>query len=330
MNNQRTTRHLLEPLCGCASKTPTSHLLDSLAIADVVIQPEDVGTVVSPTLKLFQTIDGGPLSHPDLQTAGRIAVNHVLSDIFAKGLLPLSFSLSVEHPSNDPPECLAQFMRGVVQQLALKGTKLTKAHAAWSSRWRYHGAATGTLPAHGAFLPKQGAEAGDSIFLSKPIGVGRALRALALGLINEDDFLPITNAMLQSNRRVGSLAASLGCTSCTDVSGSGLLASLTEILLPHQGAEISLKAIPIHPLVMNQPAILDLPKSYLEDDNASIVRQRPIQGEIPLHLFSILNSAETSGGLLFTSSPRCRRDLVDNGRIEIGTITKTPQLQISQ
>lgn len=323
-------KHILSPLCGCGSKAKALHVIEALESAGIGYNPEDVGTFEIFGEKLYQTTDGGPLAHPDLEIAGRISVMHIFSDLFAKGLSPVSLAISVEHPPDASPADLGLLIGSMRNRAKEEGAVLVNGHTSIAQDWRVHGFATGRLMPASTFLAKNGAKLGDKLFLSKPVGSGRMLRLLTLGLIGEKDFAFVAESMLQSNRQIGRLASHLGCSASSDVTGFGLLGTLVEMLDNTLGAQLILEQIPCFALPRLDIDLSCIEAAYLERGNKEFVLTRKsITGKMKENALWPVFSPETSGGLLIAANPEFEAVLLAQGCTMIGNVTATNSILIT-
>src|SRR5262249_39058508 len=95
---------------------------------------------------------------------------------------------------------------------------------------KYGMAVTGTV-APDAVVRNSTGRAGDSLWLTKPVGGGLATTALKRGLASEQLIQETIAVMTELNREASSLAVALGASAMTDVTGFGLLGHLHELAL---------------------------------------------------------------------------------------------------
>ena len=83
----------------------------------------------------------------------------------------------------------------------------------------------------GKVLRKGGLKPGDVLVLTKPLGTGTILAAAMKGKARGRWIAGALEVMQQSSREAAAVLAVHGCTSCTDVTGFGLLGHMVEMAL---------------------------------------------------------------------------------------------------
>lgn len=74
-----------------------------------------------------------------------------------------------------------------------------------------------------------GAQPGDKLLLTKPIGVGIYTTSLKNGLLSEDEIVYVTKIMTTLNKTAAETMATYDVHAATDVTGFGLLGHASEI-----------------------------------------------------------------------------------------------------
>jgi len=157
------------------------------------------------------------------ETAGRIAVIASLSDLAAVGAEPSGLLLSVSLPAADPEGTQAAVARGAALACERAGVCVLGGDTSIGRSLSVTCVAAGFVPAGQALL-RVGAQAGDTLWASGPLGSGSALAAAALlgaGTMNEEDWQP--HPRLREGQGLRGLA-----TACMDTS-DGLLATLDQL-----------------------------------------------------------------------------------------------------
>ena len=144
------------------------------------------------------------------------------------------------------------------------------------------------------------AQSGDTLFLTKPLGVGIVSTAIKRGKAQASDVELASQSMRSLNRIGPSLAGINGVTALTDVTGFGLLGHLTEIMTASRlDAELFWPQIPTLPNLAH----------YVEEECvpggtgrnfASIAAHLPPLSKTQR---AILCDPQTSGGLLVAVKP---------------------------
>ena len=219
--------------CGCAAKLPASSLSSLLRNVDLpgspalVLGPEtldDAGIYrISDDQCLVQTIDYFPPVARDPYTYGQIAAANSLSDVYAMGGKPLTALAVVCFPSRTlEMEVLGQITRGAVDKLKEAGAVLLGGHSIVDPLVKYGLAVTGVVHPD-RILDNAHASPGDALILTKPIGTGVTILGVKAGMADEAQEAEANRCMSTLNRDASQIALACGATSCTDVTGFGLL-----------------------------------------------------------------------------------------------------------
>ena len=249
---------------GCAAKVGAGVLgralggLQTLDSPDVLIglsAPDDAALVRIPAGKAqVQTVDFFRAFIDDPYHFGQIAANHALGDIFAMGARPhTATAIAVVPPGLDRQTqgVLSQLMAGAVQVLNTAGCALVGGHSGEGPELSLGFAINGLLDldAQGQpvkLLRKAGAQAGDALVLTKPLGTGTLFAAHAQGRARGRWVEAALDSMAQSSQDAARTVIQHGARACTDVTGFGLLGHLVEMLQTQGlGAQLDLAALPL-------------------------------------------------------------------------------------
>lgn len=168
----------------------------------------------------------------DLVLFGKISALHALSDLWVSGIKPsgvaLSVGVSALGPSFQQLE-LRLIMRGILEVLKMHGLTLVNGHSYETKETQI------TLSVFGAsqtqnLQHKGHLQPGDSIYLSKPIGIGTALVALMQGKLGLSETEDLIKTMTTPNALNDEALKSMSAT--TDVTGFGFVGHLLECLRP--------------------------------------------------------------------------------------------------
>ncbi len=231
---------------GCAAKYPAARLQELLA-GFVPAEAEDLLVGLSPAddaavyrlddeTALVFTLDFFPPLVDDPSEFGTIAATNALNDVFAMGGRPLLALSIAEFPEDLPQETVAAILGAAERQVREAGAILAGGHTIRDKEPKYGLAVVGTVHPKGVW-PKSGAQPGDALFLTKPIGTGLVLHGAARGLVSDDAVRSATAWMSTLNRDWADVLRSFGPNAVTDVTGFGLLghayetAERSEVLL---------------------------------------------------------------------------------------------------
>ncbi|MFI5180565.1 MAG: selenide, water dikinase SelD [Thermoanaerobaculia bacterium] len=269
----------------------------------------DAETILS-TLDFFTPVVESPFDF------GRIAAANALSDIWAMGGEPLFALNVVGFPTKKLPlEVLGEILKGGAAMAAEAGVPVLGGHSTDFDVPVYGMVVTGRAKAS-AIRRNVGARSGDALVLTKAIGTGIvtvALRAKALAAANgrpfdeesgptEAEEAAAVASMARLNRDASRVAARIGVSAGTDVTGFGLLGHLGAMLRGSGvAAEISARSVPVLPGVRRLLSHGRVPggtKRNLEAARGALDAAGIAEEDLLL-----LADAQTSGGLLLAVRP---------------------------
>lgn len=263
---------------------------------------------------------------------GRIAAANALSDVWAMGAKPLVALNLVAFPTGTVPmEVLGRILDGGRDTVVAAGAALLGGHSIQDAEPKYGLAVVGVVHPD-AVLGNVGAQPGDALILTKPIGTGVITTALKRGLATDDEVAAATASMAALNRAAGEVFAEhhAAVHALTDVTGYGLVGHLLEMTGGSGvGAEITTSAVPL----------LDGARR-LADDGVFPGGTRANHAEALEHLDAtavseadalLLCDAQTSGGLLAAVAPEAAPGILAalgdancQSAVQIGVITQPP------
>ena len=289
---------------GCGAKVPQAILnavLDRLR-ADpetsrtlVLDSPDDAAPVAVPgDGPLYQTVDQFRAFIDDPYLFGRIAANHCMGDIHAMGGTPVSALVSATLPYAAPgivERDLELLLRGVLRSLSDAGAVLIGGHTAEGAEMAVGLTINGTVDP-GEPWRKSGAQPGDRLILTKPLGTGVTMAAEMARAAKGRDVDAALRGMLASNAAAVGVLRKHRATACTDVTGFGLGGHLLEMLQASDcGAVLDEAALPLLPGAADLLAAGHA--STLHPANRAALKPA-CEGTVP----EILADPQTAGGLL--------------------------------
>ncbi len=160
---------------------------------------------------------------------GRIAATNAISDIYAMGGTPLVSIAILGWPVDKlPAEVASLVIDGGRQACAEAGISLAGGHSIDAPEPLFGLAVTGIVDLE-QLKRNSGAQAGDALYLTKPLGIGILTTALKRGLLQTPHLSVARDTMVQNNAIGMALAKIEGVTALTDVTGFGLLGHLLEL-----------------------------------------------------------------------------------------------------
>jgi len=153
---------------------------------------------------------------------GAIAAANALSDVYAMGGQPfLALNIAALPPSL-PVEISAEILRGGAEKAREAGVVLAGGHTVQDKEPKYGLIVLGFVHPQ-RILSKKGAQPGDALVLSKPLGFGTVTTALKREQADPSDVAEAVGWMKRLNRQAGELAVEFGLRGGTDVTGFSLL-----------------------------------------------------------------------------------------------------------
>jgi selenide,water dikinase len=200
---------------GCAAKL-SPKLLDSVlrglprqSDANVLVgfeTSDDAGVYrISPDIALVQTTDFFTPIVDDPNLFGQIAAANALSDIYAMGGRPISALSLVGFPERGDPSTLDQIMRGGLTKMSEAGCFVIGGHSIRDDDLKFGYAVTGLIHPDKIWR-NVGAQPGDVLIFTKPLGTGVIATALKKGRASQESISAATNSMTRlrrSSRRIG-------------------------------------------------------------------------------------------------------------------------------
>jgi selenide,water dikinase len=199
-------------------------------------------------LALVQTVDFFTPVVDDPYDFGRIAAANAFSDVYAMGGRPLTALNIVCFPTDVLPlEYLSRILQGGAEIARQAGATIVGGHTIDDPEPKYGLAVTG-LVKPGEQLTNAGAQAGDVLILTKPLGTGIIATAIKQGKASEESIAAATASMAGLNKEGAEVARTHGAHALTDITGFGLLGHLTEMCgAAGVGAQLWVERLPVLP-----------------------------------------------------------------------------------
>src|SRR5215469_7986622 len=216
--------HVLQPLHGMFGDAIPSLLVGLDSADDAAVYQINEEQAIVATTDFFPPVVDDPYSF------GAIAAANALSDIYAMGGKPLFCLNLVGFPDDLDAAILTDILRGGAEKVRESGAVIAGGHTVIDREPKYGLAAIGVVHPDRIWT-KVGAEAGDILLLTKPLGTGVVTTALKNEAATEADVAAAVASMSQLNRAAADALRSLGIDvhACTDVTGFGLLGHALEM-----------------------------------------------------------------------------------------------------
>src|SRR6266581_4001447 len=200
---------------------------------------------------IISTADFFPPVVDDPYVFGAIAAANATSDVYAMGGQVLMAINLVAWPDNLDYAILSEILRGGADIVAQAGGVIAGGHTVTDKEPKYGLAVTGMVhPDH--ILTKGGAQPGDLLILSKPLGTGLITTAHKREQVDESDLAAAIASMMQLNRGASQALQRPGVYggvhAVTDITGFGLLGHAWEMASQSlAGMRFEYDALPLLP-----------------------------------------------------------------------------------
>jgi selenide,water dikinase len=245
---------------------------------------------------LLQTADFFTPIVDDPYRFGQIAAANAFSDVYAMGGEPLTAMNLVAFPCSLDLGILQEILAGGLSKIEESGAKLCGGHSVQDEEPKYGLSVTGFVE-ESKVVRNVGAKPGDTLVLTKPLGLGILTTALKRDNVSEREIEAAVEAASQLNKPARDAMQGVGVSAATDVTGFGFLGHLWEMLeASGAGAVVHRNSVPVWeravPLANDgvYPGGLKTNKKYL----AGRIKFDGIGEQDLLPLYD----PQTSGGLL--------------------------------
>lgn len=199
---------------------------------------------------LVQTVDFFPPIVDDPYYFGQIAAANALSDIYAMGGRPLTALNIVGFPPKMSPDILKQILLGGAEKIHESGAAVVGGHSIKDNELKYGVACTGIIDID-KIITNAGAQVGDRLFLTKPLGTGIITTAIKQKKAGQTDIDFVTRLMATLNRDGAELMVAHGAHAATDITGFGILGHAYEIAVASKVTiRIAFDRLPLIPNVL--------------------------------------------------------------------------------
>lgn len=263
---------------------------------------------INDDLAMIQTVDFFTPVVDDPYLFGQIAAANALSDVYAMGGEPKVALNLAAFPDCLDIEILGEILKGGADKVIEAGAVLAGGHTISDNEPKYG------LCVSGFVNPKlmwknYGAEAGDVLILTKPLGTGILSTAIKGELAAENEIEAAVKNMTYLNRYARDIAAGFTIHSCTDITGFGIAGHAMEMakgsaktLVLDTGSLPVLKGVQAYTEMGLIPAGAYRNRAYLERDIESLLSG--------IWLEDLVYDPQTSGGLLLAVSREDAHELL--------------------
>ena len=292
---------------GCAAKIgpgTLSGILDQLPKFQdpnlmVGIETSDDGAIyrITDEIAMIQTLDFFTPVVDDPYIFGQIAAANALSDIYAMGGEPKVALNIVAFPNCLNPEILGKILNGGADKVKEAGAVLAGGHSIQDDEPKYGLSVTGFVHPD-KILRNCGAQPGDVLILTKPLGTGIVNTAVKADMASEEAKEEVIRVMTSLNKKAKQVIEQAVVHSCTDITGFGLAGHSLEMAKGSQVTiEFHIHKVPIQKEAAEYAKMGLIPEGAYR--NRSFTEGNVDEGDTPEYLLDIFYDPQTSGGLLF-------------------------------
>ncbi|MFY9718060.1 MAG: selenide, water dikinase SelD [Candidatus Cybelea sp.] len=297
----------LSACAGCAAKLGAAELrsvmerVSPATDARVLVgygDSDDAGVyLLQENLALVQTVDFFTPIVDDPYDFGRISATNALSDVYAMGGRPLSALNIVAFPEDLDLSILASILNGGASVARDAGVAILGGHTIKDAEPKYGMAVTGIVDPH-RIVTNAGAQPGDVLVLTKPLGTGILTTALKRGAIGESALGHAVQWMTTLNAAASEAMLAAAAHAATDVTGFGLLGHAENIARTSRvRLVIEAGRVPLmhHVLELIEAGVVPGGTRHNAETHAAFTL---FAEAVPASMRLALSDAQTSGGLL--------------------------------
>lgn len=246
---------------------------------------------------LVQTLDFFPPICDDPRQFGRIAAANSLSDVYAMGGRPLTALNIVGWPKDLDPAILGEILAGGMDKIREAGAALCGGHSVVDHEIKYGLSVTGEVHPD-KFWRNGGAQIGDVLLLTKPLGMGTVSTAIKKGRADAGLETRAMEQMAMLNRAAAEALMECEVHAATDITGFGLFGHALEMADNSDATiEIDCAAAPV--IDGAEPLAKEGIHSGGSKRGAAALGERvQIEDSADAARVRMFFDAETSGGLL--------------------------------
>ena len=228
-------------------------------------------------------------------------VSDALSDVYAMGGEPKLALNILCVPDQMPKEAVHQLLRGGYDKAYEAGAIITGGHSILDQEPKYGLAVTGFVHPD-RILTNAGAQPGDVLLFTKPLGIGVLTTAAKADLCPPEALELAHRLMTTLNKTARDCMVKYRVHACTDVTGFGFLGHAYEMA---QGSGVALTvhvhAVDLIPQALELARMGILPEGMYR--NRHYAQEAVDPGDTELAVQDLLYDPQTAGGLLMAVDP---------------------------
>lgn len=240
---------------------------------------------------------------------GQIGAANSLSDVYAMGGRPLTCLNLIGFPSKDlGPDVLAGIVEGALDRITAADAVLAGGHTTDDEEPKFGLSVTGVVHPE-KYWRNAGAQVGDRLILTKPIGSGVLFNANLKGWVSAGALQACLDTIVELNKTAYEVALDYPIHAATDITGFGLAGHALEMA---EGSGVTLK---IH--VSEVPTMAEAVDVYkkgmttgVNAENRALIRaDTSFEAGLDARHEEIFVDPQTSGGLLLSVAGDRAKDL---------------------
>lgn len=255
---------------------------------------------ISEELAMIQTVDFFTPVVDDPYLFGQIAAANALSDVYAMGGEPKVALNLAAFPDCLDIEILGEILQGGADKVIEAGAVLAGGHTISDNEPKYGLCVSGFVNPK-SMWKNYGAQPGDVLILTKPLGTGILSTAIKGEMASEEEIEEAVRTMTTLNKYARDTAAKFKVHSCTDITGFGIAGHAMEMargskktLILHTQKLPVLNGVKEYAQMGLIPAGAYRNREYLEEDVHSHISGSWLE--------DLVYDPQTSGGLLLAVS----------------------------
>jgi selenide,water dikinase len=254
-------------------------------------------------ISVVQTVDYFSPIVDEPYIYGQIAAANALSDIYAMGGQPKTALSVVGFPSKGLDfSVLGEILRGGLDKLTEAGVALLGGHTVRDEEIKFGYAVTGIIDPKN-IKQNNGAQVGDRLILTKPLGTGLISTAIKNRKAQDAHVQAAVAAMMQLNRRASEIALTFRVHAMTDITGFGLVGHASEVAkASHLSIRLDHSTLPLLPGTLDYSR-LGMCAGGLTSNEQFFGKYISISDSITPEMRNVLFDPQTSGGLLVFCDP---------------------------
>jgi selenide,water dikinase len=263
-------------------------------------------------LAIVNTVDFFTPVVDDPYTYGLISATNSLSDVYAMGGEPKTALNIVCFPqSGVEKDVLAEILQGGADKATEAGVVVVGGHSVADDEIKYGMAITGVIDPR-RIIRNVGAQVGDVLILTKPLGTGILTTALKKGHLAEEEYGAAVMSMSLLNATAARAMLRHTVHACTDITGFSLMGHGCEMAMG-SGVTIRLRsaAFPLLPGALRL-ALEGYITGGCKRNRTYLADKVQVAASVSQELNEVAFDPQTSGGLLIAVPEREAQELVRN------------------